>query len=251
MSRRPRNPLPDDFVERQGPANWTVEHPRAVAADAVRDAIDVLVSKDVPDAVLLEEAAVIDASTQRMIDAAAPGKRVRMSPDYDAHPQDFFPNGPTAGWANPLALPITLWGIDGSDGGVPEIRGEATFSLAYEGPPTCVHGGVISLIFDEILGNANIIAQAPGMTVELKVTYRKPTPLMTPLTLEAKVTSVDGRKIRSWAAIRNNGEITAEAEGLFIAVDPEQMMKFAKTHAENTEHDVADAEMRQMFPSDD
>ena len=63
--------------------------------------------------------------------------------------------------------------------GYREIRAEAWFDFAYEGPPTCVHGGVIAETFDEVLGAANMVAGNPGMTGTLTVRYRKPTPLRT------------------------------------------------------------------------
>ena len=37
------------------------------------------------------------------------------------------------------------------------MRGRVTYGYAYEGPPTCVHGGVIAELFDELLGMSNIL----------------------------------------------------------------------------------------------
>ena len=52
--------------------------------------------------------------------------------------------------------------VDGVDGGYREIAGEAHFDYPYEGPPTCVHGGVIAETFDEMLGAANMVAGNAG-----------------------------------------------------------------------------------------
>ena len=86
------------------------------------------------------------------------------------------------------------------DGRYREIRAEAYFDYPYEGPPTCVHGGVIAETFDEVLGAANMVAGHPGMTGTLTIRYRKPTPLRTPLRIEAPVPrAASGRKVRTWA----------------------------------------------------
>ena len=246
MSPRLRPELPAESTQRNGAPLANETMPRAAIADQVRDIIDLLVSKDISDDVLMQEVAELREISERLSDAAAPGKRVRVSPDVTAHPQDYFVNGPTAGWANPLALPIQIWGVD-TEAGTSEIRGKAIFSLAYEGPPTCVHGGIIALVFDEILGNANLIANMPGMTGTLKIRYSKPTPLMTPLDLEARLIRVDGRKISTYAAISCNGQVTAEAEGLFISVPPEAMLAFMETNASNAEGTVVDPEIEQAI----
>ncbi len=65
------------------------------------------------------------------------------------------------------------------DGGSARSAPTACFDWAYEGPPTCVHGGVIAEVFDEVLGAANIVAGVRAMTGTLTVRYRKPTPLNT------------------------------------------------------------------------
>ena len=91
-----------------------------------------------------------------------------------------------------------------------------TFGYAYEGPPTCAHGGVIAELFDELLGSSAIIMNQAGMTGTLKVIYRQPTPLMVELDLVARLTGREGRKIFAWGGIYHQGVLTAEAEGIFI-----------------------------------
>ena len=73
---------------------------------------------------------------------------------------------------------------------VEKVRGGSgrTVSISigqYEGPPGCVHGGVIALVFDELLGAANIAAGSPGMTGTLTIRYREPTPIRTEIRLES------------------------------------------------------------------
>jgi len=149
---------------------------------------------------------------------AGPGRRRRSQPDPAGHPQEFFPTSPVIGFANPIAPPVV---VESSDDG---LVGRAWFDYPYEGPPTCVHGGVIAMVFDEILGAANIATGSPGMTGTLTVRYRKPTPLRTALRLEARTVGVDGRKIRTWGAIWCEDVMTAEAEGIFIQLIPERFI---------------------------
>ncbi len=88
--------------------------------------------------------------------------------------------------ANPLAPPVRVEIVDGPEGGPRELRAEAWFDDPYEGPPTCVHGGVIAETFDELLGAANIVAGSPAMTGTLTIRYRKPTPLHATIRIEAR-----------------------------------------------------------------
>ena len=183
-----------------------------------------------------------------MDEAAGLNQRERGRPALEAHPQDFFPSSPMSGWANPMSPPIDLWAVEGEDGR-PEIRGRAIFPTSYEGPPTCVHGGVIALLFDEILGSANLVADTPGMTGTLTVRYRRPTPLLTELELWARSEGVEGRKILTRASISVGGELTAEAEAIFISVPPEQMVGIAGRNAANAKGEVIDPTMRAAMES--
>ena len=65
------------------------------------------------------------------------------------------------------------------------------------------------------------------MTGTLTIKYRKPTPLLKELVFDARVTRVEGRKILTHGTVSCDGVLTAEAEGMFIAVGHEQFMKMA------------------------
>jgi acyl-coenzyme A thioesterase PaaI-like protein len=126
----------------------------------------------------------------------------------------FFDQSPMIGLANPLAPPITI-GRSGPRSAIAKV----TFGSAYEGPPGCVHGGFVAAAFDEVLGYVQSLGGNPGMTGRLTVHYRRPTPLHTELTFEGELVRTEGRKIFCTGKVRANGELTAEAEGLFISVD--------------------------------
>jgi hypothetical protein len=211
----------------------------------MRDIIDLLVGRQIDDETLLSEAGVLRGVADRLEAAAEPGRRPRTVPDITKHPADFFPTSVMSGWANPLALPISIWGAEDDEGAF--IQGRAIFTVPYEGPPTCVHGGIIALVFDEILGDANLVAGRPGMTGTLSIRYRRPTPLLVPLELEARQISLDGRKIRTVGTIKVNGEVTAEAEAIFIEVPPEQMIGIVGANAERAGDGVIDPVMARVI----
>ncbi len=127
-----------------------------------------------------------------------------------------FDRSPLIGLSNPLAPPMMLEAVGDT------VRGRAVFGAAYEGPPGHVHGGWIAAAFDEVLGFAQSLTGNPGMTASLTVRYRRPTPLARELDFVGRVDRVDGRKIFTNADVRCDGEVTAEAEGLFVSVDPER-----------------------------
>jgi len=175
--------------------------------------------------------------------AATPAKRPRGLPDNAGHPQDFFPTSPMIGFANPIAPPVDLWAVEGEDGQL-ELRGRAFFGYPYEGPPTCVHGGVIAELMDELLGSANIITDRAGMTGTLKVIYRRPTPLLTELDLVARQTGIEGRKVFAWGGIYHEGTLTAEAEGIFILVGPPKLLSIVNANAKQATGEVVDPKLQ-------
>jgi len=177
----------------------------------------------------------------RLLAVAAGPKRSRVHPDVSQHAQEFFPSSPIMGMDNPIAPPVIVRVVEGVDGGYPEIRAEAWFDWAYEGPPTCVHGGVIAATFDELLGAATIVSGNPSMTGTLTVRYRKPTPLRTPLRIEAKCVGRHGRKVKAWGGIYDGDVLTAEADGLFIEVGQAQFLSIAVGNVDSADPGVMDA----------
>jgi acyl-coenzyme A thioesterase PaaI-like protein len=209
-------------------------HPDAVRlrlATALRPLIAMTVSGMPSDDALAAAAETVERLSAELAAGAGTQRRLRQPPDVGRASIEYFPTSPVAGILNPVAPPLFLEVVDGADGGPPEIRGSAWFDYHYEGPPNCVHGGVIAAAFDEILGAANIVAGSPGMTGTLNVRYRKPTPLRSDIRMEARFLDRNGRKIRTWAAMYHGEVMTAEAEGLFIQVIPRQMLAFAEQNA--------------------
>jgi acyl-coenzyme A thioesterase PaaI-like protein len=213
----------------EGKARGAARDARFELADQLRRIASAMVGLPLTDEAITAATAAAKDVADALEAGAGPGRRLRAQPDPVGDPQEFFPTSPVIGFANPVAPPVVVEAVDG------ELRGTANFDYQYEGPPTCVHGGVLAMVFDEMLGAANIMAGSPGMTGTLTITYRKPTPLRTPLRLEARFLSRDGRKIRTYGAIFNGDTLTAEAEGIFIELVPQRFLAFVTENSDSPE----------------
>jgi acyl-coenzyme A thioesterase PaaI-like protein len=98
----------------------------------------------------------------------------------------------------------------------------STLGAAFEGAPGRAHGGVVAALFDEVMGFVLSITCIPAFTGRLTVTYRAPVPLGVPLEFRARLTGREGRKLLMAGEARQGETVLAEAEALFVAVDPER-----------------------------
>jgi Thioesterase superfamily len=195
---------------------------RVRLAEAVRHLIDAALTAEGADEDELDDAA---GATERIAAALHGVDRLGARPggirdrDESSH-DDYLPRSPLVGAVSPMAPPMTFEYRNG------RLYGHGVFHAAYEGPPGYVHGGWIALAFDEVLGMANIAGGHPGMTGRLNVRYRRPTPLHTEIQLEAWTEQVDGRRIVTRGTLAVDGAVTAEAEGLFVVIDPERALEY-------------------------
>jgi acyl-coenzyme A thioesterase PaaI-like protein len=192
-----------------------VSEQRTRLAEAVRHLIDaVLTVEDATEEQLGTAADMAEAAARHLgrvpqADDARRGVRARAEADH----AEYLSRSPLVGQVSPLAPPMTWEYTEG------RVVGHGIFHAAYEGPPGFVHGGWVALTFDEILGMANAASGHAGMTGTLKVRYLRPTPLHRTVELEGWVERVEGRRIVSKGRMRVDGEVTAEAEGLFVTID--------------------------------
>jgi acyl-coenzyme A thioesterase PaaI-like protein len=124
---------------------------------------------------------------------------------------------PVSGIGNALAPPLIIREQDGG------VVGEATLGIAFEGPPSYLHGGMSALFMDQLLGSAAGAAGLWGMTVHLETDYRAPVPLETPLVFRASVAESSGRKsvITGTIALRDApDQVLVEARGIFVRPRP-------------------------------
>jgi acyl-coenzyme A thioesterase PaaI-like protein len=174
---------------------------------AVRDLVDASVRTAVDE----DEIRAAQAEIEQIV------ARLRKEQLVETLGMTHRPNGrrrpwgnPVIGVRNPIAPPLVVR-TDTSG------RAESDFhcGAAYEGPPGLVHGGVVSLLLDQMLGQAVGAGGRPGMTGTLTIVYRQGTPLGD-LKAEAWIDRTEG--IKTWAKGRIIGPegVTAEAEGVFI-----------------------------------
>lgn len=129
-------------------------------------------------------------------------------------PRNAFPDCVVSGRANPMGIAARLWREDH------EAVCQVTLGAAFEGAPGRAHGGVVAALIDETMGLVMSISGTPAFTGRLTVTYRAPTPLGRPLEVRARLAGQQGRKITVAAELHHGEQLLAQAEGLFIGVDP-------------------------------
>ena len=96
---------------------------------------------------------------------------------------------PVSGSASPIAPPLRFE-FEGTD-----VVGLVTLGPAHEGHVGLVHGGIIALLLDEVLGVAAVRRVWPSITSRLVVRYRRPVPVDIPLVVRATVVAVNGRRM--------------------------------------------------------
>jgi hypothetical protein len=103
------------------------------------------------------------------------------------------------------------------------LRGTVTFSRYFLGGNGAVHGGVIPLVFDEVLGRfANSGGRSRARTAYLHVNYRSITPIEKPLELKGWFVGEEGRKRFMRGELWDGSTLCADAEGLFVQLRPGQ-----------------------------
>jgi acyl-coenzyme A thioesterase PaaI-like protein len=103
------------------------------------------------------------------------------------------------------------------------VEGTVTFGRYFLGGGGAVHGGAIPLLFDEVLGRlASSGDRAPARTAYLHTDFRSITPVGEQLEVRAWFVSEQGRKRILRAELTHGDTLCAEAEGLFVALRPDQ-----------------------------
>ncbi len=131
--------------------------------------------------------------------------------DWGAHGE----RSPVGGRSNPTAPPLVVRLIRDADPAY--AHGEVTLTATHEGAPSTAHGGIVTAMFDELLGYAQPLAGVAGYTGTLTVRFRAPTPTYVPLILKAWVDRIEGRKIFVAGTLHAAELLCAEAEGTYIA----------------------------------
>lgn len=106
----------------------------------------------------------------------------------------------------------------------------------HQSYPGRLHGGIASTILDETIGRSILVGNKQevwGLTVELKVTYKKPIPLGVELKVIGRITEETSRVFHGTGEIvLPNGEIAATAVGKYVKAPLEKIADFDRVENE-------------------
>ena len=205
---------------------------RLEAASALRDLGHVLVAHQSTDERLAEitqwakemaasiatdpprRDALIEARIEHLANRAQNPETTISRPEGSLFADSFV-----SGRANPMGINAVM-SIDGE-----HSVAAMAIGAAFEGAPGRSHGGIVAAIIDETMGGVLGILHELAFTGWLKVTYRNPTPLHVPLECRAWLENRDGRKLTLRSEVRDGDQLIAEAEALFIVVNPASWAK--------------------------
>ncbi|WP_300677753.1 PaaI family thioesterase [Nocardioides sp.] len=192
--------------------------------EAVRDLIDAAIRSEVEPTELERARAEIEAATARLRERQLPGPfGVRLG---DEHARSW--GNPVVGVRNAMAVPLKV-----TKEAPGSVWAEADLGARFEGPPGLVHGGISALLLDQMVGEAAASAGTPGMTGQLTLRYRRPTPLGR-LRFEAHVERGEGIKTLVRGVVLAPDAATGE---LVACVEAEAVMilpKWARAQIEAT-----------------
>jgi acyl-coenzyme A thioesterase PaaI-like protein len=214
-------PNGEEFVEQVGwnaPDNYPpgARAERRRLASALRALVSSCVADDPPEELLRAAADALEQQAKSL--SAYPGKTFRDAIHDGSNafdPTVFGDRGALIGRSNPLAPPLKL----SPEGDV--SVGLVTFGAPYEGAPGWVHGGLVAAAFDQLFGYAQVRRGVGSVTSRLTIRYHRPTPIRTPLRLEATITRAEGRETDLAGKLLVDGRVLVTAEALFITIDPE------------------------------
>jgi acyl-coenzyme A thioesterase PaaI-like protein len=208
--------------------DYVVTGARSELAAATRTIIDELMRSTADDADFEQASALVVQAAELLRSQSHDRRYMGVAEGSLADSQEnFISFSPFIGELNPLAPPITVRFDDDNN-----VVGTCTYGAAYEGPPGCVHGGFIAAGFDEVLGFAQAFSGHPGMTGNLNISYRSPTPLFQEVRYSGRLDRVDGRKIYASATLSAGDRLCAQAEGLFISLKPSVFEDMKKLRGE-------------------
>lgn len=192
---------PPDPTDRGGP-----DYGRFI--EAVRTLQDHARAADAPDAVITEAAELVE-------------KVSALLAPYEAD-EWHSPSGrrmdlPNRG--NIMSVPVDLYVTEEG-----RIAGTAHFRRYHLGRNGAVHGGVLGLLFDSLLGftAAKLTKSMYQRTAHLGIDYRKIVPIDKELQVDAGIDRIDGRKIFVSGRVLDDGEVLTEGDALFVRLKPGQ-----------------------------
>jgi acyl-coenzyme A thioesterase PaaI-like protein len=148
------------------------------------------------------------------IDAGGAAERVRSDGGHETTGDlEFDPFSVGGGRLSPASVGLQL-----RRDGAAAVAARCVVDGMFQGPPGRVHGGVVALIFDELMAMVVRLTGRRAFTVRLQVHLRAPAPIDAELSFRAWQHEIDGRKIVIHAEGHSADGLFAEADALFIQV---------------------------------
>ncbi|MDT5101785.1 MAG: hypothetical protein QOC76_5522 [Mycobacterium sp.] len=174
--------------------------------DSVRRLVQAAIQSGADEATIREAQSLVDAAVEKLGGVGQPdqvplavGNRPVVS------------GNPVTGFRNAIAPPLVV--REDPDG---LWWSEFELGEQYQGPPGWVHGGVLAMVLDQLLGEAASDGLTkPLFTGTITLRYLRGTPLGR-LRAEAAIERTDGYKTFVSGHMSDAAGKTVEAEGIFI-----------------------------------
>jgi acyl-coenzyme A thioesterase PaaI-like protein len=190
---------------------WSPSDERRELGEALRRLLDVVVMTGA-------DAAELSAATETINELTASLARTTVHADMSVHEDSYRSHmSLVGGLSHPIAPQLTME-LDGDSG-----TGEVVIGPVFQGGPGLLHGGIIALLIDHAMGCVAARRDRPAMTVKLAMRYRRPTPLGVPLRVSVTLDRIEGRKLHLSATITAQGEVTVEADAIFLALTTQNL----------------------------
>ncbi|WCT05784.1 PaaI family thioesterase [Rhodococcus qingshengii] len=194
-------------------------HATEVLANALRQLNAVAALTEVSESELHAAARSAERLTEQL------GHRLRQFPSLpliDDLAEGIRNFNPVTGRGSPVSFPM---GIDPAVADSVASVGRVTLGPNHEGHVGIAHGGILALLFDEILGSSASRKVWPSVTRNLSVTYLRPVPVGVPLVLNADVHAIEGRALTVHGTIaleEDPQKSLATAQGSLVELSIEQ-----------------------------
>jgi acyl-coenzyme A thioesterase PaaI-like protein len=209
------------------------------AAGALRRLNRAVAGHDLDDAALRDVARAVDGLAAGLGDAPRRDKAEDMAtlddlaaaiagrplPVVVGDAVEFDPFSAGGGRLHPASV-----GLDVRRSGDSAVVASVRVDPMFQGPPGRVHGGVLAVVIDELMGTVNRMVGQRAFTARLEIDFRAPAPIETELTFRAWLHDQAGRKVTMRADGRAHGGVFVEAEGLFVIPRPEAVDGAPQAH---------------------
>lgn len=191
----------------------TDEHRRVLKklSDHLRNIIEQSIVLNAPDEVIKNinrQLANIETAMQPYVTDKRALEYYNPKASHDLN--DIQPYSAISGHYNALAAPIKFQQQQD------KLVAHVNYGRAYEGPPNCVHGAIISGVYDQLMAIAGMATGKAGPTAYLNIDFHKPTPLFKTLEFQAWISFEQDNKIIVMGQCLAKGEIVSSAKALFI-----------------------------------